>query len=394
MILLDKPYVSAFLIETIRENNLEVIATPEAKSMVSDAVLNWISEKEARLNFEKNPSLKVYTNSENSIDWIESNFKNLALPKKIALFKNKVAFRKLLKETFPDYFFKEIAQEKLLEIRENELKFPLILKPAVGFFSLAVHKVDNFQEWQEVVCNIEKEVEQFKGLYPAKVIDTSTFIAEEFIQGEEYAVDAYFDKNGEPVLLNILHHVFSSDKDVSDRIYTTSVEIIKKNKNKVLDFLQLIGRKSDLKNFPMHLEIRIGTDEKIVPIEVNPLRFGGWCTTADLAWFAYGFNPYLCFLKEEKPNWESLYESKKNKLYSIIVLDNNSGIPEKDIASFDFEKLASEFEKPLHLRKVDFTTYSVFGFIFTETSVGNEKELQDILTSDLKDYLVLKSKIK
>ncbi len=394
MILLDKPYVSDFLIQTILENNLEIIATPEAKSLVSNIALNWISEKEARLKFEKDSSSKVYTNSENSIDWIESNFKNSALPKKIELFKNKAAFRTLLKETYPDYFFKEIQKDTLSNIRENELKFPLILKPTVGFFSLAVHKVDNFQEWQEIVFKIEKEINQFKGLYPAKVIDTTTFIAEEFIEGEEYAVDAYFDQNGEPVLLNILHHVFSSDKDVSDRIYTTSVEIIKKHATKVITFLKLIGRKSGVKNFPMHLEIRISTDQKIIPIEVNPLRFGGWCTTADLAWFAYGFNPYLCFLHGEKPNWESLYASKKDKLFSIIVLDNNSGISEKDIASFDIEKLASEFENPLHLRKVDFSTYPVFGFLFTETSVGNEKELERILTSDLRDYIVLKSDIK
>jgi hypothetical protein len=390
MILLDKPYVSEFLIKTIQDNGLEVIATPEAQALVSNTSLNWISESEARQKFEENSTIKVYSNSENSIAWIESNFKNSELPKKIELFKNKVAFRTLLKEAYPDYFFMEIQKEDLTKIREDVLKFPLILKPTVGFFSLAVHKVDNYAEWKEVVFQIEKEIQQFKGLYPEKVIDTATFIAEEFIEGEEYAVDAYFDQNGEPVLLDILHHVFSSDKDVSDRIYTTSVEIIKQHQHKVIEFLKLIGTKADLKNFPMHLEIRIDSDDKIIPIEVNPLRFGGWCTTADLAWFAYGFNPYLCFLKVEKPNWEALFTTKKNKLFSIIVLDNNSSISENDIASFDIKKLESEFEKPLHSRKVDFTTYPVFGFLFTETSVGNEKELQRILTSDLRDYIVLK----
>jgi hypothetical protein len=390
MILLDKPYVSEFLIKTIQDNNLEVIATPEAKALVSNTHINWISEKDAQFKFQKDSSTKVYTNSENTIAWIESNFKNSVLPKKIELFKNKVAFRTLLKEAYPDYFFMEIQKVDLSKIKEDALKFPLILKPTVGFFSLAVHKVDNFAEWKEVVFQIEKEIQQFNGLYPAKVINTTTFIAEEFIEGEEYAVDAYFDQNGEPVLLQILHHVFSSDKDVSDRIYTTSVEIMKKHQNKVIDFLKLIGTKADLKNFPMHLEIRINSDDKIIPIEVNPLRFGGWCTTADLAWLAYGFNPYLCFLKDEKPNWESLFIAKKNKLFSIIVLDNNSDISENDIESFDIKKLESEFEKPLHSRKVDFSTYPVFGFLFTETTVGNEKELEHILTSDLRDYIVLK----
>lgn len=391
MILIDKPYVSEFLIQTIKENNFKIIATSEATSMISDTSLNWISETQAKIELEKVPNLAIYTNSENSIAWIETNFINSELPKKIELFKNKVAFRTILKDTFPDYFFKEIQKGDLPNIPESELKFPLILKPAVGFFSLAVHKVDNFKEWQNVLLKIEKEIKVFQGMYPIKVINTTTFIVEEYIEGEEYAIDAYFDKYGEPVLLNILHHVFSSDKDVSDRIYTTSVEIIKKHQSKVTQFLKLIGSKAGLTNFPMHVEVRIDSEGKIIPIEVNPLRFGGWCTTADLTWFGYGFNPYVCFLKGEKPDWENLYQSKKDKLFSIIVLDNNSGIPEKEINNFDYGKLASEFENPLHLRKVDYSTYSVFGFLFTETSLGNEKELQRILTSDLREYLVLKS---
>ena len=390
MILLDKPYISDFLLQTIQENDLEIVATPEAKKLVSNNSLNWISEKEARLKLDKEPHTKVYTNSENSIAWIESNFKNSTFPEKIELFKNKVAFRTLIKDYFPNYFFKGIRQNKLKKVKENELIFPLVLKPAVGFFSLAVHKVDNFKEWQEALSKIEHEIEQFRGLYPKKVINTDIFIAEEFIAGEEYAVDAYFDTHGNPVLLNILHHVFSSAKDVSDRIYTTSVEIIKEHKTEVTAFLKLIGTKTGLKNFPIHLEIRINVAGKIVPIEVNPLRFGGWCTTADLAGFAYGFNPYLCFLKEDKPDWESIFTYKKDKLYSLIVLDNNSGISEKDIRYFDIEKLASEFENTLHYRKVDYSKYPVFGFLFTETSVGNEKELVRILTSNLKAYMQLK----
>lgn len=390
MILLDKPYVSDFLLQTIQENHLEIVATPEAKKLVPSNSLNWISEKEAIIKLENEPNIKVYTNSENSIAWIESNFKNSALPKKIELFKNKVAFRTLIKDSFPNYFFKGIAQEKLKEVKESKLKFPLVLKPAVGFFSLAVHKVDNFKEWQEALLKIEQEIEQFQGLYPEKVINTDIFIAEEFIVGEEYAVDAYFEANGNPVLLNILHHVFSSDKDVSDRIYTTSVEIIKEHKTEVTAFLKLIGIKAGLKNFPVHLEIRINAAGEIIPIEVNPLRFGGWCTTADLAGFAYGFNPYLCFIKEDKPNWESIFISKKDKLYSIIVLDNNSGIAEKDIASFDYDTLACSFEKTLSIRKVDYTKYPVFGFLFLETSLGNEEELRRILNSNLLEYIKLK----
>ena len=71
-------------------------------------------------------------------------------------------------------------------------------------------------------------------------------------------------------------------------------------------------------------------------------------------------------------------------------MDNNSGFDESEIESFDYEKLLMDFEKPLDLRKIELNEYSVFGFLFTETKYGNEKELMQILGSDLKKYIRLK----
>jgi hypothetical protein len=48
-------------------------------------------------------------------------------------------------------------------------------------------------------------------VYFQNVLNTSNFIIEEFIRGEEYAID-YYDNNGDAVLLNVLHHLFSSEQ--------------------------------------------------------------------------------------------------------------------------------------------------------------------------------------
>ncbi len=209
MILIDKPYVSEFLIRTIKKYNLQIISTPIAREMIQDDSLNWISEKEARSIFEKDHLTRVYTNSENSISWIERNFNSSKLPEQIHIFKNKIKFRELIKDSFPNYFFLGVKYDELRGLNIEKIKFPFIIKPAVGFFSLAVHKVDNLEEWKEVLNNIEKEIEQLQGIYPKEVVDITDFIFEEYIVGEEYAIDCYFDDEGEPVILNILHHVFS-----------------------------------------------------------------------------------------------------------------------------------------------------------------------------------------
>ena len=393
MILIDKPFVSEFLIKTIRENKFQIISTPESRNMISDKSLNWITEKEAISIIKKTTYYPIYINSENTISWIEKNFSSSNLPNQIQVFKNKIKFRELFKDFYPNYFFRGVKFEELRSLNIEEMKYPFIIKPAIGFFSIAVHKVDEPTEWNQVLDKIEYEIKKMQGLYPKEVIDITDFIIEDCIEGEEYAIDCYFDKEGEPIVLNILNHIFSSEKDVSDRIYSTSKEIMEKYNSEILDFLKTIGVKANLKNFPAHVEVRIDNEGKISPIEVNPLRFGGWRTTGDLSWYAYGVNSYEYFLNGKRPDWEEIFKTRKEKRYSIIVLDNNSGIKENDIEYFDYEQLLKDFEKPMSLRKVDFNEYSFFGFLFTETTCGNEKELNRILTSNLREYIKVKKTV-
>ncbi len=390
MFLIDKPYVSDFLIETIKKNNFQIVATKEAKELVTDNSLNWISEIDAENTIKNNPNQPVYSNSENSISWVEKNVSATTLPNKIKVFKNKIQFRELLKDTYPNYFFEGVKFEELDNVLIDNLKFPFIIKPAVGFFSLGVHKVDEPSEWATVLAEIKKDINHIKGFYPNEVLDANYFIIEECIEGEEYAVDCYYNDKGEAVVLNIMHHIFSSGKDVSDRVYSTSKEIISLNLPTVQNLVNIIGKKANLKNFPIHIEVRIDSNETIIPIEVNPMRFGGWCTTGDLAWYAFEINSYEHFLYVKKPNWDEIFKDKAGEKYSLILLDNTSGIAQSDIKSFNYELLLKDFEKPLLLRKVAMKEYPVFGFVFTETSEGNEDELKSILTSNLTKYIVKK----
>ena len=71
---------------------------------------------------------------------------------------------------------------------------------------------------------------------------------------------------------------------------------IESNLEKFTDFAGKIGDLAGVKNFPVHIELRRDNDGILLPIEVNPMRFGGWCTTADISFLAYGFNPYLYYV--------------------------------------------------------------------------------------------------
>lgn len=388
MYLTDKPYVSDFLIKTIKENNYPIVALKSAKELIADNSLNWISEEKAIENIKNNPSQLLYSNSENALAWIEEHFRDSELAKQINILKDKVEFRKQIKSLFPDFKYKKIKIENIHDINTSELSFPFVIKPSFGFLSLSVFIVNNENDWLKAKEEISQQ--NYDKLFPSNVLNTSYFIIEEFIEGEEYAMDYYYNEKGEVVLLNVLHHTFSSGTDTSDRVYTTSKAIINQHKAEFEKFLSIIGNKLNLKNFPAHAEVRIDKNGKIVPIEINPLRFGGWCTTADLSGIAMGYNSYKYFFEKTAPDWDIIFKNKENKIFSLIVLDNNSGIKAEDIAAFDYKSLANDFEKPVSIREMDINKYPVFGFVFAETNYKNKQELNDILNSDLRKYITEK----
>lgn len=388
MYLIDKPYISDFLINTIKENNYPIVATKEAKELITDTSLNWISEEDAISSIKKNLHQPIYSNSENALSWIDNNFGESELSKQINTFKDKVAFREHIKAIFPDFKFQKIKLQDIQNIATEDLSFPFVIKPSVGFLSVGVYIIKDENDWE----NAKKEItpENLKSIFPKNVLDTSHFIIEDFIQGEEYAIDYYHNDKGEVVILNILHHIFSSGTDTSDRVYSTSKEIINQHKTKLEQFLSKIGNHLNLKNFPAHAEVRIDENDIIKPIEINPFRFGGWCTTADLSGIAVGLNSYKYFFENNRPNWNKVYQGNENKTFSIIVLDNNSGIATTEIAEFDYKALANDFKTPLLVRPLDINKFPLFGFIFVETEHQNHDELYHILTSNLRKYISLK----
>jgi ATP-grasp domain-containing protein len=391
MFFLDKPYISDFLKTTVRDNDIPVVNTAIAQQSDLYTGTNIISEEHAIEMAEKSDDLKIYTNSENAIGWIAKHLTFSKLPQQIELFKDKLQFREMTRPLYPEFFFREVQVKELKSLQLDNIPLPFIIKPAVGFFSMGVYKVSHSREWTHIVESILAEIDQIKDLYPEEVLGTNSFIIEQAINGEEFAIDAYYNANGKPVILSIFRHTFSSDTDVSDRVYTSSKEIIEDNLDEFTAFTEKIGKLSGVKNFPVHIELRRENNGTLLPIEVNPMRFGGWCSTADMSFHAYGVNPYLYYYSQREPDWPEVLKGKDGKLFSLIVLDNSTGKESGEITSFDYEKLLSKFEKPIELRRIDYRQYPLFGFLFAETKEENFVELENILNSDLNEFISTKS---
>ena len=92
----------------------------------------------------------------------------------------------------------------------------------MGFFSLGVYTITSDDDWTAAVADIERNLRESRDRFPESVVDQSSFLVEEYITGEEFAVDVYFDGEGEPVILNIFTHRFASLTGCIIRVRTLS----------------------------------------------------------------------------------------------------------------------------------------------------------------------------
>jgi carbamoylphosphate synthase large subunit len=278
--------VSQFLVKTIIEQAYSVVNLIPPKKFPNLEKLKQMPTNKAIEYYNSSDKSLIYTNSENALEWIMAKIPDKNLKKQIQIYKDKYLFRQTMKSYFPDYFFKKIALDKLDLLNIEEIPKPFVIKPKIGFFSVAVYIINSIKEWPKIKAQIKSDIVKNKGIFPENVLNSSEFIIEEAYEGEEYAVDAYIDQEGKPVILNIYHHYHLNDSDTSDRFYYTSQKIINKYHSKIITVLEKISRATHVKSFPMHLELRLDLNNEFGIIEANPMRFAGFCV-GDLAWFAY-----------------------------------------------------------------------------------------------------------
>lgn len=384
MFLLDAPYVSRLLLETVERLEQPVLDIPGARKFTEGTGIELIDNIEfaARLAVGQ----RVLSNSENALAHIFDCGCYDELVRQIDVCKDKALFRETVAEIHPEYAFKRVGPEELETVDVSHMPLPFVVKPARGFFSLGVHVVNDHAQWPEVVQAIRDEREQMNANYPEAVVNAGEFLIEEGIEGDEYAIDVYYDENGDPVITNILFHHFVSDDDISDRLYYTSTRIIRNWLEPFTEYTAQLGRVCGFRNFPMHLEVRVDEQGHIQPIEANPLRFAGWCV-ADITIHAWGFNPYEYFFENRRPDWPGLLAEHKGEVTVMVIGDVPAGTDKSSITSVDYDGFQSMFSNVLELRRIDYSEYPVFAFAFARMDQDSLQELKQKLTTDFARFL-------
>ena len=378
MVILERPFASDMMVETLEKNGIPVLKN----EMSEERVLNGKVLSDSEFCEEYKKTGKLYTVSENALGWIYDHIQDKRFLDGISIVKDKSAFRKICRDIYPDFFFKEVNINEMAQLDTDSIVFPCVIKPSVGFLSKGVFVVHDIEEYRKAVEVLQHDFAKAGADFPEFVVGKSRFLIEEYIHGEEYAVDAYYDENENPVILNIFHHKFMDESDTSDRLYMTSKGLFDQYEEPFTRFLTNLNNTLHLRNFPMHIEFRYD-GKKAVPIEINPLRFTGFCLN-ELQVFISGQHPMLSFLQGRRVTKEEMWKGRENLTYAFTVLDLPKGDEDK---AFDDKKFSADFPGVIDVRLVPDKTSGVAATVFLKVETENVQAFDRIMSLDMHEYM-------
>lgn len=382
LILLDSTYISPLLSETLYEKDI-VMCDIQQQVILGQ---QFVGQQALEKMFQSEEL--IIMNSEEAF-YLLNEFHSEANITKIAnVFKNKVDFRKQLSKIYPQFFFLEASMNELHLIDTEKLPYPVILKPSIGYSSVGVYRIENKNEFQRVLDNLVNTMQSGNENYSTNVLDTNSFIIESYIEGQEFAVDLYFDDQNEPVILNVFSRMFKDEKDMSDRIYYTSRQILSNYLAPITEFVARLNKLFDLRKMPLHIELRMQNNGEFVPIEINPLRFAGIGTT-ELGYYAYGVNPYRHFFEQTKPDWPQLIQAMDDKIYNFTCAEFDHDVKIDSTFVILHEQLKEQFDHILEYRHIPFESGTTFAVIFY--SCDSLEQNKPILSLDFMSFVEKKT---
>ncbi len=379
MVILDEPFASQPLFQWLQASKHPVLSNPFALAIAQDQglSLNLIGEAEAVQRADAGE--RIYTCSENALAWLLDNSSNQGLTQAISLFKDKGRMREALSPLMPGFFYQRVSRAALAQVAVEDLPLPVVLKPNVGFCSMGVYVIQDEAAWTDALADISAHEQEWQRLYPESVIGSEEYLIEGYIQGEEYALDAYYDEQGTPHILNIWRHDFAGLKDTSDRLYLSSHAIVDETHDPFIAWLDQVNRVVGAKGFCVHVEVR-KEGPTIIPIEFNPLRFAGLGGT-DMAYYGCGYRTYECYLEDIPLDLQAVYKAHPTDVYSMSLLGSVGQ------GAFQYDRFASLFSDVLAFIRFEAEKTGSYGFLFLRTPVDDPSERDLVLKADLKQYL-------
>ncbi len=267
--------------------------------------------------------------------------------------KNKISWRNLLQDLYPNFEFHPIKHER--EVPDLNKNKAYILKPAEGFGGIGAQKFQGNDDFTSILATKIEEVtawsQKLKGVY-----SVDQWIVESFEEGEIICTDAYYDGDSSAKIAGLYRRPIHYGEEGINTIWEMYYEDFLSLTNKITDELNYIGNAMKLRNLPVFFEFILKPDGTLLPMDLNVIRFcsfGGH----NLAFDAFNINPFYAYFNNMDFNWNEVWKGKQHLIYQWELLKRTNQLHapnhsrEVEIEEMYGEKLMSVslFKQDYHL---------------------------------------------
>jgi hypothetical protein len=251
--------------------------------------------------------------------------------------KNKYLVRKMLEGTSYNPRYKLISEEEIKTSEKVPFENSFVIKPLLGFESIGVEKIMNNYQYHKALQRTASVLERLKKINvdyfednPDEIAATS-ILAEDFIEGEEYSIEMFVDKNG-PHCLGICEKSKMHPPYFEEITYCIPANITSANYETLAQAGEDITRLLGIHSGEAHLEV-ILSPKGVKLLDVG-LRIGGGGITHALLENSFGIN----FIKAVLANpYITAKTNDTGLLYLLQVC--NGGIVKKLPEKIDSKKI-------------------------------------------------------
>lgn len=171
---------------------------------------------------------------------------------------------------------KSILIDRITDLSQLKLKYPIIVKPTDRSGSRGIYKLEKFEGLEEMVQAAMAESFEKKVLI------------EEFVEGQEYSVE-YISYHGQHYFLALTLKYTTGEPYFIETRHLQPAPINKKVLKKVKTVVTHALNTLEIKNGASHTEIKIDNNGDIKIIEIGA-RMGGDCIGSDLVQYSTGYD--------------------------------------------------------------------------------------------------------
>jgi hypothetical protein len=357
----DKVYI---ITSDVEAGTLETLPDMPFAELISNQEL-LVSDRQFSINE------KVCITSEYSLQTIVNRL-DPERKNAVDLLKNKFKFREILSSVYPEYQYRYI---KIRELKDLNIKSPSVIKPVRGIFGTAVRLINADTDLSMLEADLSADLRKNSKVYPDSVLSSEEFLVEDFIEGEEYAVDMFYNDSGSPCIVNIMHHPVPENKAYMHMMYNTSKKAFDAVYELSRNFLLELNKLLQVRNFVMHVEVKLN-EGRMFPVEINCMRFGGM-GLCNLAFYGLGVNSFCCLLTNQEPDWNTIWKGKENDVF-VFFIAYNGLIRSIDKFRPNPEKLEKQFTQVLRRQLFDYRKQLAFGVYFLKETEENISKLKKI----------------